>query len=1117
VHISVGRNQGYNDQRINETQDPSPFFGANLNYDNGAREDYSKPLSAWCNSVSPPPSQPYNLTASATGQTSIHLTWQETDSVDSFRIYRDNAVPQSLLGSVSGSERQFDDNNNDLRCGTPYWYHVSAVKNGVESNRGDVSARTANCPTSNPTNTPQPSGGNANFTLTSPSYNVQTNQQVNVIIHLHVNSGQFSESHGDLLHGYDPTYGAWPVQPIKGTVGAGQDFDFNFTMTAPGSSGQYTSRWQMWVGGNAIGNPATVTLNASSPPPPPPPAGNMHVEYFRDTGLGDRCYEGYENSTYVSKDWGDGAPNSNCPVDHFGARFTETLSFPGGQYRFHCQHDDACRIYIDGDKKLDELSSGGHDWYGNVSAGNHEVKVEYYDNTGGAHIDAWWQGPGYLPSDQDCSTAPTQWCAWYWLNRTLSGTPAVIQLEGDPINHAWNGSSPFPAFPSTNFSARFTRQAAFDCGTYRFHVFADDGVRLYIDDVLQPQFDQWHDPSAAHYYGDIVLTSGTHNLRVEYYQAAGWDGLQVDWAKTSDVGPSCATATPTATPTTTATATPTDTATSTPTPMPSLDGTQVTVPANQAWTDTGIQAPSYPATGFSYRMTAWGTLQIAGRNTGPDGTLSCTAGSDWVAPGLPCHALIGKFGSNGTPFFIGSISRSGDMTPLPTGTNLYLGVNDQLSDLSQSTGAWTVNVAFTTDGYWPTNTPTAASAGVTMTNVLPQGDSEAAGATFNPSVTVQTSGFSLDCSQDSLQNQDGNLFGAWPNQGCVSLGNNQYQFSFGTAMTAPTTPGVYHSQWQVWHYPDHVGPVIDLFFVVPSNASTTATPPSSVTSTPTSATAPRATATPTTAPTNTGQPIPTNTPSQTSIPTTAATTTAVPSTTATATTTAGPSTTATATTQPTSTATAALPTTPSRSTATVQPTAVPSSTNTAQPTDTSIPLPTTTTQAAPTEQPKPPTSTSTLVPTSVPPAPTSIPPAPTSVPPSSTMIPNPTVPPSPTTVPILTVPPSAPTSAPIAPASTSTSLPVTTDILPTATTKPAQPPSNAVPTATPSVVTDTSGGTVAPPPSTQQHSRPPTTHAMTLPLSINRVPQQIVSGSTTTIQIYTIPRAQIATLVQVMV
>ncbi len=526
------------------------------------------------------------------------------------------------------------------------------------------------------------------------------------------------------------------------------------------------------------------------------------------------------------------------------------------------------------------------------------------------------------------------------------------------------------------------------------------------------------------------------------------------------------------------------------TATPTADATSTATVMATATPSTTMSSPTLSPTATGTN-TPTATTTAAATNT-PTGTAARTATA--TATGTSAPTSTNTALATNTPTSTSIATGTNTPTSTATATNTP---SHMPTSTPTVTGIATATPTYTAT---PTNTPTAASASVTLTNVSPQGDSEAAGATFNPSVTVQTSGFSLDCSQDFLQNQDGNLFGAWPNQGCVYLGNNQYQFSFGTAMTAPTTPGVYHSQWQVWHYPDHVGPVIDLFFVVPANGSTTATPPSSVTSTPTSTTAPRATATPTTAPTNTGQLIPTNTPSQAPIPTATATTTAVPSNTATAATTAVPSNTATATTQPTSTATAvALPTMPPRSTATAQPTAVPSSTNTVQPTDTSIPLPTTTTapvvatatQAAPTEQPKPPTSTSTTMPTPVPPAPPTTP--------------NPTV------------PPSAPTSAPIAPASTSTSLPVTTDILPTATTKPAQPPSNAVPTATPSVVTDTSGGTVAPPPSTQQHGHPPTTRTMSLPLSTSRVPQQIVSGGTTTIQIHSVPRARIATFVQVMV
>lgn len=42
--------QGYDDREISQTQDPSPFFGANFNVDNGATEDWNSPLQNWCGS-----------------------------------------------------------------------------------------------------------------------------------------------------------------------------------------------------------------------------------------------------------------------------------------------------------------------------------------------------------------------------------------------------------------------------------------------------------------------------------------------------------------------------------------------------------------------------------------------------------------------------------------------------------------------------------------------------------------------------------------------------------------------------------------------------------------------------------------------------------------------------------------------------------------------------------------------------------------------------------------------------------------------------------------------------------------------------------------------------------
>ena len=50
VHLSLGAQPGYDDRVVEDTQDPSPYFAANLNYDSGARNPlpYDRPLSIWC-------------------------------------------------------------------------------------------------------------------------------------------------------------------------------------------------------------------------------------------------------------------------------------------------------------------------------------------------------------------------------------------------------------------------------------------------------------------------------------------------------------------------------------------------------------------------------------------------------------------------------------------------------------------------------------------------------------------------------------------------------------------------------------------------------------------------------------------------------------------------------------------------------------------------------------------------------------------------------------------------------------------------------------------------------------------------------------------------------------
>lgn len=266
------------------------------------------------------------------------------------------------------------------------------------------------------------------------------------------------------------------------------------------------------------------------------PGSTWSVDYWNNKYLaGYPNWHNNESGTYIFRDWGDGGPGGGIQVNEWSARFVRTVYFPGGNYRFHCHHDDGCRIFVDGQNCIDawwDSSFEGHDCARDISPGNHEVRVEYYDNQGGARLEAWWQGPGFLPRDQTCD--PNQWCAEYWGNRNLSGTPAIHRNEGDTLWHDWGSGGPDPTFPADNFSSRFVRNAYFTCGTYRFHVFADDGVRFWVDNVLR--LDRWRDQSAS-YDVDVSLSSGTHSLKVEHYENGGGAGIHLTWEKLADCQP----------------------------------------------------------------------------------------------------------------------------------------------------------------------------------------------------------------------------------------------------------------------------------------------------------------------------------------------------------------------------------------------------------------------------------------------------------------------------------------------------------------------------------------------------------------------------------------------------
>ena len=263
------------------------------------------------------------------------------------------------------------------------------------------------------------------------------------------------------------------------------------------------------------------------------------------------------NDPAIDFNWGYGSPAPGIPSDYFSVRWTRTLYFEEGRYRFSGRYDDGMRIYVDGHLVVDDWAVGSvRERSGEIylSRGNHNIQVDYFENTGQAEARVWWQRvddqPDHFPD----------WKGEYWTNPSLSGNPRVVRNDLD-LNFNWGTGSPDPRIPADNFSARWTRSFDFNAGIYRFYARSDDGVRVWVGNTLL--IDEWHDNRAGFYYtGDIYLDR-RQQVKVEYYEHLGGALIHVYFERIASGTP---TPMPTDTPTATPTFTPTPTFTSTPTP-----------------------------------------------------------------------------------------------------------------------------------------------------------------------------------------------------------------------------------------------------------------------------------------------------------------------------------------------------------------------------------------------------------------------------------------------------------------------------------------------------------------------------------------------------------------------
>ncbi len=143
------------------------------------------------------------------------------------------------------------------------------------------------------------------------------------------------------------------------------------------------------------------------------------------------------NDQEINFNWGDESPAVGIPSDDFSVSWSRRLEFEPGKYRFYARSDDGIRVYLDGNRIINEWhQSGGTEVYtaDKTLAGSYLLRVEYYEHEGNAKVEFWWEKVGSL------NDPPTALDDAYSVNEdgTLQVTaPGVLgndfDVDGDPL------------------------------------------------------------------------------------------------------------------------------------------------------------------------------------------------------------------------------------------------------------------------------------------------------------------------------------------------------------------------------------------------------------------------------------------------------------------------------------------------------------------------------------------------------------------------------------------------------------------------------------------------------------------------------------------------------------
>jgi hypothetical protein len=254
------------------------------------------------------------------------------------------------------------------------------------------------------------------------------------------------------------------------------------------------------------------------------------AEFWNNKDLsGEPVYVRYDQT--IDFDWGHGSAAGPVSSDNFSARWTRSVYFNEGTYRFNATMDDAMRVWIDGNLIIDSWTDSqehtmSRDVY--MTQGDHDMRVDYYEAGGVAVAKFNWQqiggpsggGSGGSGGGSGGGTGGgayyPNWKGEYFNNTSLAGAPVMVR-DDRYLQFDWGYGSPWPGIVNDDyFSVRWTRTLTAPAGQYRIWVTSDDGSRVYMNNQLL--IDNWGVQAPTTKAADYFHPGGSVQIRVEYFE-----------------------------------------------------------------------------------------------------------------------------------------------------------------------------------------------------------------------------------------------------------------------------------------------------------------------------------------------------------------------------------------------------------------------------------------------------------------------------------------------------------------------------------------------------------------------------------------------------------------------